>query len=171
MELYKEVNYSPFSGCLPLLIQFPILISFFYVIQQPVIGADGVQIGTRFIIAHECNVHQNYKNKVLKAKDTDTAVTGRKTGHPVRVIKNKLVNQFKELDKNNADIKEYENLGRRKLYIAAIDGDVDYGSVMSGQIAGLVNREQNCKEIISEMFGEAEKIIMDLNSFLGGANE
>lgn len=135
------------------------------------LGADGVQVGTRFLTAYECNVHQNYKSRVLKANDTDTAVTGRKTGHPVRVLKNKLVNQFKELDKKNAEIEEYENLGRRRLYMAAIDGDTDYGSVMSGQIAGLVNKEQSCKEIILEMFCEAEKIIGNLKSFLGGCDE
>jgi len=135
------------------------------------LGADGVQVGTRFLSAHECNVHQNYKDRILKAKDTDTAVTGRKTGHPVRVLKNKLVNQFKELEKNNATVEEYENLGKRRLYIAAVDGDVDYGSVMSGQIAGLVNKEQSCNEIITEMFNEAENIIKSINSLAGGLNE
>lgn len=134
------------------------------------LGAQGVQVGTRFLVAHECGVHKNYKNKVLKAKDTDTAVTGRKTGHPVRVLKNKLVNQFKDLDKRNAELEEYENLGRGRLYKAAIEGDIDYGSVMSGQVAGLVKKEQNCREIILEMFSEAEKIINNLNSFLGGYN-
>ncbi len=132
------------------------------------LGAQGVQVGTRFLVAKECNVHQNYKKRVLKANDTDTAVTGRKTGHPVRVLKNKLVNQFKELDKNNAAVEEYENLGRRRLYLAAVEGDVDYGSVMSGQIAGLVNKEQSCYEIITEMFDEAEKIIKNINSIVGG---
>jgi len=135
------------------------------------LGAEGVQVGTRFLSAHECNVHQNYKNRILKANDTDTAVTGRKTGHPVRVLKNKLVNQFKELDKNNATAEEYENLGRRRLYIAAVDGDVDYGSVMSGQIAGLVNEEQSCSEIIIEMFNEAENIIKNINFISGGSYE
>ena len=135
------------------------------------LGAEGVQVGTRFLSAHECNVHQNYKNRILKANDTDTAVTGRKTGHPVRVLKNKLVNQFKELDKNNATAEEYENLGRRRLYIAAVDGDVDYGSVMSGQIAGLVNKEQSCNEIIKEMFNEAENIIKNINFISGGSYE
>lgn len=135
------------------------------------LGADGVQVGTRFLSAHECNVHQNYKDRILKANDTDTAVTGRKTGHPVRVLKNKLVNQFKELEKNNATVEEYENLGKRRLYIAAVDGDVDYGSVMSGQIAGLVNKEQSCNEIIKEMFNEAENIIKSINFIAGGSNE
>lgn len=135
------------------------------------LGAQGVQVGTRFLLAEECGVHPNYKNKVKKANDTDTAVTGRKTGHPVRVLKNKLVRQFRELEKYNADLEEMERLGRGRLYKAAVEGDVDYGSVMSGQIAGLVNREQSCKEIISEMFEEAEKIMKSLSSFMGGKNE
>lgn len=132
------------------------------------LGAQGVQVGTRFLLATECSVHQNYKNKVKKANDTDTAVTGRKTGHPVRVLKNKLVTQFKELEKNNATVEEMESLGRGRLYKAAIEGDVDYGSVMSGQIAGLVNKEQDCEEIITEMFEEAEKIMKGLSSFVSG---
>lgn len=132
------------------------------------LGAQGVQIGTRFLLANECIVHQNYKNKVKKANDTDTAVTGRKTGHPVRVLKNKLVTQFKELEKNNATVEEMESLGRGRLYKAAVEGDVDYGSVMSGQIAGLVNKEQSCEEIITEMFEEAEKIMKGLSSILSG---
>ncbi|WP_019227310.1 enoyl-[acyl-carrier-protein] reductase FabK [Sedimentibacter sp. B4] len=136
------------------------------------LGAQGVQVGTRFLLATECNVHQNYKDKVLKANDTDTAVTGRKTGHPVRVLKNKLVNQFKEIEKNNGTVEEMEQLGRGRLYKAAVEGDVDYGSVMSGQIAGLVNKEQSCKEIITEMFDEAETIMKNLSSFIsGGSNE
>jgi enoyl-[acyl-carrier protein] reductase II len=130
------------------------------------LGAQGVQVGTRFLAAKECNVHQKYKDKVLKAKDTDTAVTGRVTGHPVRVLKNKLVNQFKDLDKKNAPVEEYENLGRRRLYMAAVEGDVDYGSVMSGQIAGLVNKEQTCEQIILEMFSEAENIIQSVKTFV-----
>ncbi len=134
------------------------------------LGAQGVQVGTRFLLAEECGVHQNYKNKVKKASDTDTAVTGRKTGHPVRVLKNKLVTQFKELEKSNGTVEEMEQLGRGRLYKAAIEGDVDYGSVMSGQIAGLVNKEQSCEEIIIEMFEEAEKIIRNLSSFVSGGN-
>ena len=130
------------------------------------LGAQGVQVGTRFLAAKECNVHQNYKNRVLKANDTDTAVTGRVTGHPVRVLKNKLVSQFKELEKTNASVEEYENLGRRRLYMAAVEGDIDYGSVMSGQIAGLVNKEQTCEEIITEMFNEAESIINSIKTYV-----
>jgi len=135
------------------------------------LGAQGVQVGTRFVLAKECSVHQNYKDKIKKAGDTDTAVTGRKTGHPVRVLKNRLVTKFKELEKNNAAVEEMEALGRGKLYMAAVEGDVDYGSVMSGQIAGMVNKEQSCKEIIDEMFEEAEKIMKNLVFIAGGGNE
>ena len=135
------------------------------------LGASGVQVGTRFLLAKECKVHQNYKEMIKKAGDTDTAVTGRKTGHPVRVLKNKLVSQFKELEKNNASLEEMEALGRGKLYMAAVEGNVDYGSVMSGQIAGLVNKEQPCREIICEMFEEAEKIMKNLSLVAGGKNE
>lgn len=134
------------------------------------LGAQGVQVGTKFLLAKECSVHQNYKEKVKKANDTDTAVTGRKTGHPVRVLKNKLVTQFKDLEKNNAAIEEMEQLGRGRLYKAAVEGDVDYGSVMSGQIAGLINKEQSCEEMIVEMFEEAEKIMKNLSSFVSGGN-
>lgn len=123
------------------------------------LGAEGVQIGTRFLVAKECSVHDNYKKKILNAKDTDSIVTARKTGHPVRVLKNKLSRKYKELDKSNANVEEYGDLGKGALYKAAIEGDVSYGSVMSGQIAGLVNKEQNCQEIIEEIFLEAEKII------------
>lgn len=133
------------------------------------LGAAGVQVGTRFLLAKECSVHQNYKDKVKKAGDTDTAVTGRKTGHPVRVLKNRLVTKFKDLEKNNGSIEEMEALGRGSLYRAAVEGDVDYGSVMSGQIAGLVKKEQTCEEIIREMFEEAQ-IIMNNLKFIGGGN-
>ena len=135
------------------------------------LGAQGVQVGTRFVLAKECSVHQNYKDKIKKASDTDTAVTGRKTGHPVRVLKNRLVTQYKDLEKNNATIEEMDELGRGRLYKAAIEGDVNYGSVMSGQIAGLVKKEQTCMEIINEMFEEAEEVLKNLKFIQGDRNE
>jgi enoyl-[acyl-carrier protein] reductase II len=135
------------------------------------LGASGVQVGTRFVLAKECRVHQNYKDKIRKASDTDTAVTGRKTGHPVRVLKNRLVTKFKDLEKNNAPLEEMEALGRGRLYKAAVEGDVDYGSVMSGQIAGMINKEQSCREIITEMFEEAQRIIVNLKLIAGGKDE
>lgn len=131
------------------------------------LGAEGVQMGTRFLVAKECTVHQNYKDKVLKAKDIDTEVTGRSTGHPVRVLKNKLAREFNRLEKEGAPIEEIEKLGEGALRKAVKDGDVDFGSVMAGQIAGIVNKEQTCKEIIDELVSEADSLFKKL----GGYNE
>lgn len=126
------------------------------------LGAAGVQVGTRFLVSEECTIHQNYKDKVLKAKDIDTVVTGRSTGHPIRVIKNKLTRQFQLLEKSGADTEEVEALGRGALARAVREGDVDMGSVMAGQIAGLVCKQQTCKEIITEMFEQAEALIKNI---------
>ena len=131
------------------------------------LGAEGVQIGTRFLVAKECTVHQNYKNKVLKAKDIDTEVTGRSTGHPVRVLRNKLAREFNKLEKEGAPVEDIEKLGEGALRNAAKDGDVDYGSVMAGQIAGLVNKEQTCKEIIDELVKEADSLFKKLGGYNG----
>ncbi|ADK17227.1 MULTISPECIES: enoyl-[acyl-carrier-protein] reductase FabK [Clostridium] len=121
------------------------------------LGAQGIQLGTRFLVANECTVHANYKEKVLKAKDIDTQVTGRVTGHPVRVLRNKLVRKFQLLEKNGAPMEEYEKLGRGALARAVREGDIDNGSVMAGQIAGLVCKEQSCDEIIQEIFKETQE--------------
>ncbi|MFT8349802.1 enoyl-[acyl-carrier-protein] reductase FabK [Clostridium saccharoperbutylacetonicum] len=120
------------------------------------LGAEAIQVGTRFLVAKECTIHQNYKNKVLSAKDIDTEVTGRATGHPVRVLRNKLARNFLKLEKEGASIEELEKLGVGALKKAVVDGDIDNGSLMSGQIAGLINREQTCKEMIIELFDEAK---------------
>jgi len=128
------------------------------------LGSEGVQVGTRFLVAKECTVHDNYKQRVLAAKDLDTQVTGRATGHPVRVLRNKLVRQFQLLEKECAPLEKYEELGRGALSRAAKYGDVDSGSVMAGQIAALVKKEQTCKEIIEEMFREAEEVIFDVQN-------
>jgi enoyl-[acyl-carrier protein] reductase II len=123
------------------------------------LGADAVQVGTRFLTAYECTVHPNYKQKVLNAKDIDTVVTGRSTGHPVRTLKNKLSRKFVELENANASVSEIEQLGVGALAKAVVQGDMDNGSVMAGQIAAIVNKEQSCKEIIIEMLTEAEQLI------------
>ncbi len=128
------------------------------------LGAVGVQVGTRFLVAEECTVHQNYKQKVLEAKDIDTQVTGRATGHPVRVLRNRLTRKFQLLEKECAPLEAYEELGRGALSKAAKYGDVDNGSVMAGQIAGMVKKEQTCREIIEEMFREAEEKIMEVQN-------
>jgi len=122
------------------------------------LGAEGVQVGTRFLSAYECTVHPNYKQKILNAKDIDTVVTGRSTGHPVRILKNKLSRKFIELEAAKATVEELEQLGVGALARATVQGDMDYGSVMSGQIAALVNKEQSAKEIITEMLSEAEQL-------------
>ena len=122
------------------------------------LGAKGVQVGTRFLVAKECTVSQNYKDMILKAKDTDTVATGRSTGHPVRVLKNKLAREILSLEKRNADPSEIEKLGTGALRAAVKDGDVTMGSVMSGQIAGLIKNEQTAKEIIEEIFEEASAV-------------
>ena len=118
------------------------------------LGAEGVQIGTRFVCSKECIAHDNYKAAIIKSKDRDTVVTGRSTGHPVRVIKNKLSKEFEKLEKSGASIDELEKLGAGKLKLSVIDGDVERGSVMAGQIAGMVKDIKSCKEIIEEMVHE-----------------
>lgn len=123
------------------------------------LGASGVQVGTRFLVAKECTVHQNYKDKVIKAKDIDTEVTGRSTGHPVRVLRNKLVRKYKLMEKEGASLEEIETLGKGALPRAVKDGDIDNGSVMAGQIAGLVKKEETCAQIVEGMFNEAKEVI------------
>lgn len=131
------------------------------------LGAEGIQMGTRFLVADECTVHENYKAKVLKAKDIDSTVTGLSTGHPVRVLKNKLTKEYAKLEKENATLEEFEKLGIGSLRKAVVEGDTDDGSVMAGQIAGLVCKKQSCKEIINEIMTEAN----DRFKLFGGENE
>ena len=128
------------------------------------LGASAVQVGTRFLASEECQIHQNYKNAVVKAKDIDTVVTGRSTGHPVQVIKNKLAKEYLKLENNNVNIEELEELGKGALKKAVIDGDIDNGSLMAGQISGMVNKIQSVKEIIEEMFNEYDNIKCNFNS-------
>jgi enoyl-[acyl-carrier protein] reductase II len=122
------------------------------------LGAKGVQLGTRFLVAKECTVAQSYKDMVLKAKDSDTVATGKSTGHPVRVLKNRLAREILSMEKRCADPAEIEKLGLGALRAAVKDGDVVNGSIMSGQIAGLIGREQTAKEMIEEMFEEAAAV-------------
>lgn len=126
------------------------------------LGCDGIQVGTRFLAAEECTIHENYKNLVLNAKDIDVVVTGRSTGHPVQVIKNKLARKFDMLEKSGASKEEVEKLGAGALPKAVIEGNLDEGSFMAGQIAGLISKKQTCKEIITDMFEEYNNIINGL---------
>ena len=123
------------------------------------LGACAIQVGTRFLVSTECTVHENYKDRVIKAKDIDSVVTGRSTGHPVRVLRNKLTRQFQLLEKDGCTIEQFEELGRGCLPRAAVEGNIDMGSVMAGQIAGLICKRQTSKEIIEEMFSEAKYLI------------
>ena len=123
------------------------------------LGAEGVQMGTRFIVADEAVVHENYKNKVIAAKDIDTQVTGRSTGHPIRVLKNRMSREYLRLEEEGASFEQLEQLTVGGLRRAVTEGDVTEGSVMAGQIAGLIKKRQSCREIISEMMEETEKLL------------
>ncbi|NLB84154.1 MAG: enoyl-[acyl-carrier-protein] reductase FabK [Synergistaceae bacterium] len=122
------------------------------------LGAEGVQVGTRFICCEESTVHPAYKQAVLAARDRSNVVTGRSTGHPVRCLKNKLTGKFEELEKQNACVEEIERLGAGRLRAAVVDGDVEWGSMMAGQSAALVKEILPAGVIISEMFASASKI-------------
>lgn len=120
------------------------------------LGAIGAQIGTRFLVSDECIIHDNYKDKVISAKDIDSIVTGRSTGHPVRVLKNKMARSYVQLEKEGTNFEELEKLTLGSLRKAVVDGDVVNGSLMAGQIAGLISKRQSCKEIIEEIIEEAK---------------
>ena len=123
------------------------------------LGAEAVQMGTRFVASKEAVVHENYKQLVIKAKDIDTRVTGRTTGHPVRAIRNEMTRHYLELEKEGAPFEELEKLTLGGLRRAVVDGDVKTGSVMSGQIAGMVKDEKLSKEIIEQMMNEMEELL------------
>lgn len=125
------------------------------------LGAVGVQVGTRFLVAEECTIAQEYKDKVLKAKDIDTVVTGKRLGHPVRAIRNSFSREYtkKEYDSTNYSNEELENLGLGRLRLAAREGDVSNGTVLAGQVSGMIKKEQPAREIIVEMFTEAEQVL------------
>lgn len=123
------------------------------------LGAQAVQMGTRFLVAKECQVHDNYKQKVIKAKDIDAKVTGRSGGHPVRSLRNKMTNQYLKMEAEGATFEELESITVGALRKAVVEGDVDNGTVMAGQIAGLVTKEQTCSEIIEEIMSEASSLL------------
>ena len=120
------------------------------------LGAEAVQLGTRFVLAKESIVHANYKERLIKAKDIDSVVTGTSTGHPVRGIRNKMTKEYLRLEKAGASFDELEHLTLGALRNAVIDGDVVNGTVMAGQIAGLLKEEMSCKEIIESIMKQAE---------------
>ncbi|MCU6761491.1 Nitronate monooxygenase [uncultured Roseburia sp.] len=123
------------------------------------LGAQAVQIGTRFCVANECICHENYKKKIIKAKDIDSTVTGRSHGHPIRCLRNQMTREYIKLEEQGAGFEELEHLTLGSLRNAVIDGDVKTGTVMAGQIAGMVKEEQSCAEIIADIMTKAESLL------------
>lgn len=121
------------------------------------LGASGVQMGTHFVVTDECQVHENYKEKIIKAKDIDTRVTGRTTGHPVRALRNDMTRRYLELENQGAGFEELENLTIGGLRKAVVEGDVKNGSVMAGQIAGMVKERMSCRALIEKMMKETDE--------------
>ncbi len=120
------------------------------------LGAKGVQMGTCFVVTNESQVHDNYKERILKAKDIDTRVTGRSTGHPIRTLRNEMTKKYMELEEKGASFEELEYLTLGALRNAVVDGDVKNGSVMAGQIAGLVRERISCKDLIHRLVSETD---------------
>lgn len=123
------------------------------------LGAEGIQMGTRFVATVEAEVHENYKQCITKAKDIDSRVTGRTTGHPVRALRNKMTTEYIRLEKEGASFEELEHLTLGSLRKAVVDGDVKEGSVMAGQIAGLIADIKPCKEAIESIVSQAEVLL------------
>lgn len=124
-----------------------------------ILGAEAVQMGTRFIVAKESIVHQNYKQKVISAKDIDSEVTGMSHGHPVRQLRNQMTREYLKLEKAGAPFEELEHLTLGALRKAVVEGDTVNGTLMAGQIAGLVSKEQTCAEMIQEIMEQAQKLL------------
>ena len=123
------------------------------------LGAQGVQMGTHFVVTDESQVHENYKERIIKAKDIDSVVTGRSHGHPVRCLRNQMTREYTKLEQEGKTFEELEYLTLGALRNAVVEGDVAHGTVMAGQIAGMIDKEQSCKEIIDEMMAQAEALL------------
>lgn len=122
------------------------------------LGAEGIQMGTRFVTADESIVHEKYKERILKAKDIDTVITGQSNGHPVRCLRNEMTKEYQKLEHAGAGFEELERLTLGSLRKAVIDGDILHGTVMAGQIAGLIKKRQTCREILQEIMAETENV-------------
>ena len=129
------------------------------------LGARGVQMGTHFVVTDESQVHENYKDRIIKAKDIDTRVTGRTTGHPVRALRNEMTRKYIELENKGAGFEELENLTLGGLRKAVVDGDVANGSVMSGQIAGLVKERMSCQALIQKLVSETDQLMKGMGFY------
>lgn len=129
------------------------------------LGAKGVQVGTSFVTVKESIVHKNYKQAILKAKDIDSRVTGRSTGHPVRALRNQMTKKYLELEKKGAGFEELELLTLGGLRKAVVEGDVINGSVMAGLSAAMVKEELSCQEFIRKIVSEAESLLGGLEIY------
>ena len=123
------------------------------------LGAVGVQMGTRFMCAAECTIHHRVKETVIKAKDRDTSITVASAGHPVRALRNKLTRKYEEMEKNGAPFEEIEKLGVGSLRLAMVEGDVENGTIMAGQICAMVKQVQPVRDIINDIAGSAGEVI------------
>ena len=123
------------------------------------LGAEAVQMGTRFCVADECVIHDKYKDRILKAKDIDSEVTGRSHGHPVRGLRNKMTREYLKLEAEGASFEQLENLTLGGLRKAVVEGDTDNGSVLAGQIAGMITKRHSCQEIVDEVMDQAERLL------------
>ena len=129
------------------------------------LGAKGVQMGTHFVVTDECIVHDSYKEKILKASDIDTRVTGRSTGHPVRALRNETTRKYLDMEKAGASFEELEKLTLGGLRKAVVDGDVRNGSVMAGQSAGMVKERMSCRQLIEKLAGETDALMKGIKGY------
>ena len=123
------------------------------------LGAKGVQMGTRFVVTKECQVHPAYKERIIRAKDIDTRVTGRSTGHPIRALRNDMTKAYLQKEQEGASTEELELLASGALRRAVQEGDIHNGSLMSGQIAGLIKEEVSCKQLIDTLVSQTKEAL------------
>ncbi|MDD3365379.1 MAG: nitronate monooxygenase [Syntrophomonas sp.] len=135
------------------------------VVAALALGAQGAQLGTRFICSLEANVHPAYQEKVIKVRDRSTVVCGTSTGHPVRAIQNSFTREYLKVEKAGADLEELIKLGSGRYPLAAVEGDMDNGSILAGQVSGLVKKVQSSAEIVEEIMAEARAILEKLGGF------
>ena len=135
-----------------------------------VLGAQGVQMGTRFVCSEECVAHPDYKQAIVDASDRATAISGQSTGYPMRALENKLIHEFWEKEKTGISVEELMEFGMGKVRLGLIEGDLENGTLLAGQIAGMIKEVKSVKVIIEEMVAEAEAIIARLHNSIGGSS-
>jgi len=134
-----------------------------------VLGAQGVQMGTRFVCSEECVAHPDYKQAIVDASDRATAISGQSTGYPMRALENKLIHEFWEKEKAGISMEELMEFGMGRVRLGLVEGDLENGTLLAGQIAGMIKEVKSVKVIIEEMVAEAEAIIAQLHNSIGGS--